>query len=274
MIDGALADGRGFSAAERLAYARDGYVVRVGEFTAAELEVLRALVERVLAGVVERAERPEARPPMAMADGHRMQFSSRAAIQWEWADGSREVRLIEPFTHLHPRFAVLWDDERLRAPMCDALGVDAVAPYTSKLNLKRPRDGSRFPWHQDFTYWYAFSPATAHEIATVMLFLDAADANNGAVRVLAGSHRQGPAARDPADPTRFLADPTRLDTSTERIVAVPAGSLLMFPALMVHRSSPNASARQRRAILLSFQPAGRRPQRELAWRPERVDELP
>jgi hypothetical protein len=57
-------------------------------------------------------------------------------------------------------------------------------------------------------------------------------------------------------------------------VAVPAGSLLLFPALMVHRSSPNTSSRQRRAFLLSFQPAGRPTQRELEWRPERVDELP
>jgi ectoine hydroxylase len=273
MGDGAHAV-RGFSTTERLAYERNGYVVRTAEFGAAELDALRALVENITAGVIARAERPDARPQMAMADGHRMQFSSHAAIQWEWASGSREVRLIEPFTHLHPRCAALWDDERLRAPMCDALGVDAVSAYTSKLNLKRPRDGSRFPWHQDFTYWYAFTPATAHEIATVMLFLDDADADNGAVRVLAGSHRRGPAARDPADPTRFLVDPARLDLSTERIIAVPAGSLLIFPALMVHRSSPNTSSRQRRAILLSFQPGGRPPQRELAWQPERVDALP
>jgi ectoine hydroxylase len=274
MSDGAHATPRGFSAAERLTYERDGYVVRTDEFGADELDALRELVERIIAGVTERAERPGATPPLAMADGHRIQFSSHTAIQWEWASGSREVRLIEPFSHLHARFAALWDDERLRAPMCDALGVDAVAPYTSKLNLKRPRDGSRFPWHQDFTYWYAFTPGAAHEIATVMLFLDDADAVNGAVRVLAGSHRRGPAARDPTDPTRFLADPARLDTSTERIVAVPAGSLLIFPALMVHRSSPNTSGRQRRAMLLSFQPAGRPPQRELEWRPARVDELP
>jgi len=62
MIDGALAGGRDFSAAERRAYARDGYVVRVGEFAAAELEASRALVERIIAGVVERAERHGARP--------------------------------------------------------------------------------------------------------------------------------------------------------------------------------------------------------------------
>jgi hypothetical protein len=37
-----------------------------------------------------------------------------------------------------------------------------------------------------------------------------------------------------------------------------------MPRTMVHRLL---------AVLLSFQPTGRRPQRELAWRPARVDEL-
>jgi len=264
----------GFSAAERDAYARDGFVLRTGVFAPAELDALRALVESVLAGVVAHAERPDAGPHFTLADGHRLQFSSNTVIQWEWAEGSRAVRLIEPFTHLHPRFAALWDDARLRAPMRDALAVDAVSPYTCKLNLKRPREGSEFPWHQDYSYWYAFTPTAAHEIATAILFLDDSDAGNGALHLLAGSHRRGPAPRDPADPTRFLTDPARLDLSTERAVEAPAGALLVFPALMVHRSAPNTSSRQRRAMLLSFQPAGRPRQRDLEWRPERVEDLP
>jgi ectoine hydroxylase len=245
-----------FTAAERIAFARDGYIVRERVFTAAETGALRDLAELVIAGVVDRAQRPDAGPELRLADGHRLQFSSRTVIQWEWADGSRAVRLIEPFTHLHPGFAGLWTDPRLVQPMQDALGVAAVAPYTCKLNLKRPHEGSQFPWHQDYTYWYAFTPATAHEIATAILFLDDADAENGAIRVLPGSQRHGPAPRDRSDPTRFLADPMRLDTAAEQIVAVPAGSLLLFPALLVHRSSPNTSPRQRRAILPRFNRRG------------------
>jgi ectoine hydroxylase len=263
-----------FSADERTQYDRDGYVVRERVFGDAEVRELRELAEQVITGVVEHAERPDAGPHLTMADGHRLQFSSRTVIQWEWATGSREVRLIEPFTHFHPRFGQLWHDRRLVDSMQSALGVDAVAPYTCKLNLKRPREGSPFPWHQDYAYWYAFTPDTAHEIATAILFLDDATVDNGAIRVLPGSHRHGPAPRDPSDPTKFLADPSRLDTSAERTVSAPAGSVLLFPALMVHRSSPNTSTRQRRAMLLSFQPAGRPPQRDLEWRPERVEQLP
>jgi ectoine hydroxylase len=158
--------------------------------------------------------------------------------------------------------------------MKDMVGAGGVTPYTCKLNLKRPREGSEFPWHQDYTYWYAFTPKTAHEIATAILFLDDAGPSNGGLRVLPGSQRNGAAPRDPADPTKFLADPARIDSAQERLITAPAGSLLCFGSLMLHRSSPNRSQQQRRAILLSFQPAGRPRQQELTWQPELVNELP
>lgn len=259
---------------ERTQFQRDGYIVREHVFSPADLAELRATAEEVIGAVMAHAQRPDAGATFTLGDGHRIQFSSRTAIQWEWDEGSQAVRLIEPFTHLHPRFEALWSDARFVEPMKDMIGADSVSPYTCKLNLKRPREGSEFPWHQDYTYWYAFTPKTAHEIATAILFLDDASAANGGLRVLPGSQRDGPAPRDPADPTKFLADPARIDASKERLIAAPAGSLLCFGSLMLHRSAPNRSTHQRRAILLSFQPAGRPRQQELAWQPELVNELP
>lgn len=260
---------------ERAQFQRDGYILRERVFGTDELAALRATVEAVIASVIEHAERPDAGATFTLGDGHRIQFSSQTAIQWEWDEGSRAVRLIEPFTHLHPRFEGLWEDARFTEPMRDMVGGGHdVSPYTCKLNFKRPREGSEFPWHQDYTYWYAFTPQTAHQIATAILFLDDVDAGNGGLRVLPGSHHRGPAPRDPSDPTKFLADPTRIDASQERLVSAPAGSLLCFGSLMLHRSSPNRSERQRRAILLSFQPSGRPRQQELTWQPELVNELP
>ncbi|MDX2166613.1 MAG: phytanoyl-CoA dioxygenase family protein [Deltaproteobacteria bacterium] len=262
------------SADEQRAYARDGYLLRRGVFAADELAALRAASEDVIALVVARATRPEARGEVRLADGHRLQFAAQTIIQWEWREDSPEVRLIEPFTHLDARFAPLWGDARLTAPAAGMLGVDAVDPFTCKLNLKRPREGSPFPWHQDYPYWYVRTPATAHEIVTAMLFLDDATAANGALRVLPGSHRDGPAPRDRNEPTGFLADPARIDAGRELMIEAPAGSLLLFPALLLHRSGPNTSDTQRRAILLSFQPAGRPRQEALPWEPERVSDLP
>jgi len=259
---------------ELAVYRRDGFVVRRGVFGDDELRRLRATVEEVVAEVRARALRPDAGPEMRFTDGHRLQFSSQTLIQWEWREGSQEIRLLEPFTFLHPHFTQLWDDPRLVEPMRDALDVARVAPYTCKLNLKRPREGSEFPWHQDYTYWYAFTPAHARDIATAVVFLDGADGQNGGIRVLPGSHRLGPAPRNRTEPTRFLLDAARLDVGREQLIEAESGSVLIFPSLMVHRSSPNTSERQRRAMLLSFQPAGRPRQQELVWRPDLVDELP
>ncbi len=262
-----------FSERERAQYAREGFVLRTGVFAPDDLELLRAAVEDTIAQVVAHASRPDSGPEFLLA-GHRLQFSSRTVIQWEWREGSPEVRLLEPFTHLDPRFAALWDDRRLVEPMQDAIGVDAVAPFTCKLNLKRPREGSEFPWHQDYPYWYVRTREGAHQIATAMLFLDEATAENGALRVLPASHHAGPAPRDRGEDTGFLADPARLDAAREVLVPAAAGSVLFFPSLLLHRSSPNTSDHQRRAILLSFQPAGRPRQEDMPWNPERVHELP
>lgn len=260
------------TAAERDRYDTVGYVLREGAFSEAELEQLRGAVEEAATHVAEHARRSAAGPAFRLADGHRLQLSSGTVIQWEWREGSPEIRLLEPFTHLHPEFAALWDDERFLAPMQSVFG-GAVGPFTDKLNLKRPREGSPFPWHQDYPYWYVRTPRQAHEIATAMLFLDDADAGNGALRVLPGSHR-APFPRDRSEPTQFLADASRIDERAEEIVPARAGSILFFGAWLVHRSAPNHSDRERRAMLLSFQPAGRPRHEALEWRPHLVAELP
>jgi ectoine hydroxylase-related dioxygenase (phytanoyl-CoA dioxygenase family) len=154
------------------------------------------------------------------------------------------------------------------------LGVEELGPFTSKLNLKRAREGSQFPWHQDYPYWYVAAGTRAEDVVTAIVFLDDATEDNGAVRVLPGSHLNGPAPRDPTDPTHFLTDPARLDTSREVLVEVPAGSVLWFGAFLVHRSSPNATGQHRRALLPSWQPAGRPRLHDLDYVPERVHDLP
>ena len=262
------------TADEKARYARDGYVVRDAVFDADELARLRGTVERVVTAVVQHARRPDGGPEATMADGRRLQFSSNTVIQWEWQDGSQEVRMVEPCSHLDAVFEALYDEPRFTDPARDALGVDELAPFTSKLNLKRPREGSRFPWHQDYPYWYVFTPEFAADTATVMLFLDDAVADNGALRVLPGSHAHGPAPRDPNDPTKFLADPARIDATREVVLEVSAGSLCLFGPYLLHRSSPNSTDAHRRALLYSFQPAGRPRLHEHQWRPHLVDDLP
>lgn len=262
------------TAEEQRRYREEGFLLRRSVFSADELRALRDAVEEVAARVAAHARRPGGGPEIRLGDGHRLQFSSRAGIQWEWAEGSQAIRLIEPADHLDARIAALFEDARMTEPMQDALDCAAVCAFTCKLNLKRPREGSEFPFHQDYPYWYVRVGEHAADVATAFLFLDDADAGNGALRVLPGSQQGGPAPRAPGDPSRSLADPTKLDTGREQIVEAPAGSLLFFGSLLVHRSAPNQSERERRALLLSFQPAGRVRWHEAPFTPERIEELP
>jgi ectoine hydroxylase len=257
----------------RAAFGNDGFLVREGVFGRDEIVQLQAVVESVSADVSARARREGAGPERALGDGHRIQFSSRTAIQWEWADGSDEIRLLEPCDHLHPRLAGLLDDVRLTAPVRDELGCD-LSPFTSKLNLKRAREGSEFPWHQDYPYWYVAIGPRAQDVVTAILFLDDATAGNGALRVIPGSHRDGPVRRNPEDPTHFLTDPAAIDATSECVVEVPAGSVVWFGAFLVHRSSPNTTTAHRRALLPSWQPSGRPRLQEAVYRSELVHELP
>ena len=255
-------------------YRESGYLVRRAVFSPGEVAALREAVDAVAERVATNARRKGGGPEITIPDGHRLQFTSQSAVQWEWAAGSQEIRLIEPCDHLDPAIRELFDDARLVEPMRDAVGREAIAPFTSKLNLKRPREGSEFPWHQDFPYWFVRVGEDARDVVTAILFLDDADAGNGALRVLPGSHHAGPAPRDPDDPTKSLADPARLDVEREVVVDVRAGDVLFFGALLVHRSTANTSDRPRRALLPSFQPAGRVHWKDSPYHPEKIDELP
>lgn len=55
---------------------------------------------------------------------------------------------------------------------------------------------------------------------------------------------------------------------------VPAGSVVFFGPLLVHKSEPNLSAKDRRALLYSYQPAGFTHSRDIAAGSARSDALP
>jgi ectoine hydroxylase-related dioxygenase (phytanoyl-CoA dioxygenase family) len=242
------------SAAERSSYEDDGFFVREAVFSAQELAELGAaaerVVERVLAGL---------RPDQAgyEVDGNRYQPSAGALLQWEHAPGSRTLRVIEPFHHLDPVFDALVDDPRLVEPMRGLVGSERVALWTDKLNLKRPREGSRFRFHQDSPYW-AFACRHLDRLPNVMLALDDASEANGCFRVVRGSHRRGllPGLEGEGVLGPLFTDPRHYDASQQVAVEVPAGSLVFFSPHTVHGSEPNRSDRPRRAAVLTYQPGG------------------
>jgi len=242
--------------AERRRYVNDGFFVREAVFDAGELERLRAAAERVVARAAEVARTAD--PTRAYAiDGNRYVEAERSTIQLEHAPDSSTIRVIEPFHPLDPELDHLLGDPRIVDPVCGLLGEERVALWTDKLNLKRPREGSGFRWHQDSPYW---GHACKHcdRLPNVMIALDDADRGNGCFRLIPGSHRRGflPGLSDGTRLGPLFTDPAHFEAGKAWLAEVPAGSLVFFDSHIVHGSEPNRSNRARRAMVVTYQPPG------------------
>jgi ectoine hydroxylase-related dioxygenase (phytanoyl-CoA dioxygenase family) len=251
---------------ERQRYAADGFFVRKNVFDTSDLERFRVAAERVVQTATQ-ASVDYAEPRVSdeasggnesdyQIDGNRYVETSDATIQFEHHTDSETIRVIEPFHHLDPIFDELIADPRIVTPICGLLGFDRVALWTDKINLKRPREGSGFRWHQDSPYW---SHVCGHcdQLPNVMVTFDDADRENGCFRLVPGSHREGflPGLNDGSRLGPLFTDPASFDVEAQWLAEVPAGSMIVFDSHMVHGSEPNLSDRPRRAVVLTYQPA-------------------
>jgi phytanoyl-CoA hydroxylase len=242
--------------AERQAWEEDGFFLRPRVFTPEEIDGLRAAAERVVAIGMRAAAAPEAEYAI---DGNRYLEAAGATIQLEHRAGSTTVRVMEPFHHLDPRFDAAIDDPRLTEPMRDLVGDERLSLFTDKLNLKRPREGSGFRWHQDSPYW-VFDCPHVDRLVNVMILLDEASPENGCLHVVRGSHRQGllPGLEGQGTLGPLFTDPRAFEVRDAVPAAGEAGSVLFFHPHTVQGSDPNTSPLPRRAFLFTYQPGGHR----------------
>lgn len=244
------------TASERRAWEQDGFFLRRSVFTADEIEAFRAGAERCVARIHDALL--DANEHYAI-DGNVYHEAGGSTVQLEHQPGSQTIRVIEPFHHLDDCLNALIDDARIVEPMRDLVRDERVALFTDKLNLKRPREGSRFRWHQDSPYWAHFADEL-DRLPNVLVTLDDADEANGCFRVIRGSHRRGmlPGLEGEGRLGPLFTDPDAFDADAEVACVAPAGSLVFFSPHTVHGSQPNLSDARRRALVITYQPGGRR----------------
>ena len=250
----------GLSPEEVRAWKKDGFFSRAAIFSGEELEEMRAAAERVVtlseSGVAKSADQ-------YAIDGNvyveAPDLGEAVTVQMEHREGSSTIRVIEPFHRMDAVFDRLVDDPRIVEPMRGIIGTEEVAIFTDKINLKRPREGSGFEWHQDSPYWSHFCDHL-DQLPNVLVALDDADEDNGCFRVIRASHTRGCLPGRHGDGTLgpLFTHPDAFDAEDQVPVVVPAGSLVFFSPHTVHGSQPNRSDRARRALVFTYQPGGKR----------------
>lgn len=231
---------------------RDGLVVREGVFDPAEVRE----IARECEDLIDRLQAAKRKEKHVVGS---YMFESLVdegtVVKWE-PNAPDVVQGIEPFAHICEPLRDWGLDTRFTDPCKAIVGQDDIVLFTEKLNVKRARFGGDIVLHQDFPYWENMTPI-AHRVATAMLFLDDADRENGCLEVAPGTHTSGKFQQRGVEGFGSLEmDMDAFDLRRLQPLEVKAGAVAFFGAFLVHRSLPNHSSRDRRALLYSYQPAG------------------
>src|SRR5262249_50390384 len=145
--------------------------------------------------------------------------------------------------HLYSR----WVSDLVRHPaVLDAveslIGPDILV-WRSIFFVKPPRDPRYVAWHQDSAYW----GLSSEEVVTAWIALTESTADNGCLRVVAGSHRRrevrhGVNVAEDNGPAPGQKASIEVAESDSRSLELQPGEMSLHPVRMLHGSGPNASA--------------------------------
>lgn len=151
-------------------------------------------------------------------------------------------------------FSNLRTDPRVLALLAE-LGLQAPKCLVDQVNLKLPRVGTGFPFHQDVHFVIGKTRGRIERFGGVNLViaLDAADAENGAMEVLGRTHH------DEVKDVVYDASATNegvFDQTHRVLVPLAPGDALVFHPRLAHGSGLNRSDRQRRLATLWYRGGG------------------
>jgi ectoine hydroxylase len=186
-----------------------------------------------------------------------------------YEEGSKAVRAI----HGCHRFDQVCSDLTRLPQLVDVaeglLGSQAYV-YQFKVNLKQPKDGAAWPWHQDFPYWKLEDGMPEPHAVNIAILLDDAHEGNGPLVVIPGSHRLGLISapeqrkeRPAADWRPLFASALPYTVASEvasrlagergtKPLDGSAGTIYVFHPMLVHSSSRNLSADRRALLIISY----------------------
>jgi len=202
-------------------YAKEGFLTRVNLFGASEIDHYRACFDEL-----------------------------------EEREGREKCQIGLQARHLDEEF--IWQmatDPRIVDAMQEVMGDDIMLLSTHFFCKYPDPEAKKFvAWHQDVTYW-GLQPPEAH---TAWVAVDDSDPENGCMRVIPGSHKNGIATHgESAQEGNLLSInqeiPDELvDTSQAFDLELKAGQLSIHDGQLFHASNSNTSDRRRCGLTLRY----------------------
>jgi phytanoyl-CoA hydroxylase len=151
-----------------------------------------------------------------------------------------------------PAFKALVNNQRIAEMAAQLSGAGRLRLWHDQIQYKPKELGGRLHWHQDSPLWPTLQPKNAQ--LTAWVALDDAEADNGCMYMVPGSHKWG----DKQAQINDLPDGSDLPDSFEghavHLIMCPVkkGHVHFHHALTWHGSGTNHSNRPRRAIGIHF----------------------
>jgi phytanoyl-CoA hydroxylase len=223
---------------DRHAFDREGFIVVRGFLSVRELVDLNRQLDRYIREVVPRQPAT-----------HAFYQDKQRAETLKQLQFLEEDAFFEGYRR-HPRWVDLWES---------LMGVEAggfVPKWFNKPPGADPGMAHPTPPHQD--NFYAFYVPC--DYATIWVALDAADAENGGLHYLPGSHRRGFRPHATTQVLGFsqgITDYGQADLAAEVAVPLQPGDALVHHGMTIHRADANRSKdRQRRAFAIEMTGVG------------------
>ena len=158
-----------------------------------------------------------------------------------------------------PHLVFTWINELIRDTRILDVVEDILGPnilvWGSNFFIKEPHDDAYISWHQDSTYWGLSHP----DVMTTWIALSEVTPENGAMRMLPGSHLldQLPHVDTFAEHNLLTrGQEVQVDVDESKTVDVPLkpGEMSLHHVRIVHGSNPNPTDTRRIGLAIRFVP--------------------
>ena len=157
-----------------------------------------------------------------------------------------------------PHLLFTWLADLVRHPAIldaveDVLGPNLLV-WSTSFFIKEARDPAFVSWHQDATYWGLSAP----DVLTAWVAFTDATVENGAMRMVPGSHDEQLAHRDTFAPNNLLSRGQEIAVEVDEArgvdILLRAGEMSLHHVRMVHGSPANRSDDRRIGFAIRYIP--------------------